>query len=43
MKEPRFYRDTTHWVAWEIYSWRSFFLTLSIGRFEVQINKWPNG
>jgi hypothetical protein len=39
--KPRFHRSAIdHVVGWEIYDWRQFFVNISIGNFELQINKW---
>lgn len=41
MTKPRFYRATKdHAIGWEIYSWSSFFITISFFKCEIQINKW---
>lgn len=40
-KKPRWYRQSKgNAVSWEIYGWRSFFLTISVGTVEIQINNW---
>lgn len=41
MTKPRWFRSAKdHAFGWEIYGWRCFFLTISIGSFEIQLNKW---
>lgn len=40
-KVPRWYRPSkNNAFSWEIYGWRSFFFTISIGTVEIQINNW---
>lgn len=40
-KKPRWYRPSeNNWISWEIYAWNEFFITVSPGSLEIQINKW---
>lgn len=39
---PRWHRKSFgNRISWEIYSWKSWFITISPGSLEIQINKWP--
>lgn len=40
-KKPRFYRESKdNRISWEIWGWHSWFITISLSTFELQINKW---
>lgn len=39
--KPRWFREAKgHIISWEIYSLKAFYITISIGTFEMQINNW---
>lgn len=41
LSTPKFFRTAQgNRIGWEIYSWRSFFITLSLGSVEIQVNRW---
>lgn len=41
VEKPRWYRDSKdRMISWEIYGLGAFFITISIGTMEIQINKW---
>lgn len=41
VEKPRWYREPKgHILSWEIYGLGAFFINISIGTLEIQINKW---
>lgn len=41
--KPKFHRPSKgRHISWEIYDWDCWFVTVSLGTVELQLNKWPD-
>lgn len=44
MNKPKYFRSAReHSVGWEIYGWKTWFITICIGKFQLQFERWGNG